>query len=86
MSIPISWCLIQKAAKGNEDSYQEYVKRMKVNMAFGSHSIFPCYHDPVCEMASKEEIDKLNMRLKTEDWPKDTTPKGPLGIPGRADQ
>jgi hypothetical protein len=85
VSIPISQCLVNKAACGDEKSYLDLVEKFKVNMLYGHWSVIPCRCNPQCE-ATQEQIDILNSRLDKEDWPKANTgingPKGHEGKPG----
>jgi hypothetical protein len=64
MSMPISYCFIVAATK-DEDVYQKLLETMKLNIAHGSFSQFPCKCDPPCE-AREEEIEILNEKLKKD--------------------
>lgn len=84
MSQPISWCQIQKAAKGDEASLNFVLEAMKVNAYFGHFTIFGCRHKPPCESATQEEIDELNKKIKeaTKDIQCFRLPKGAEGTAG----
>lgn len=69
MSQPIYMCDVYKAALGDEEKYKELVKDMKFNREYGSWSLFPCGHEPPCEVPTDDQLDKLNERLNKEDWP-----------------
>jgi hypothetical protein len=64
MSIPINACLVVKATH-DEQAYQEFLRRMRVNLPKGSMTNFPCQCDPPCT-ASDEAIEKLEERLATD--------------------
>jgi hypothetical protein len=85
MSQPLSWCLIQKAAKGDEVSLDAVLKAMKVNAYWGHFSIFGCDHKPHCEPATEEQINELDKKIKeaTKDIQCFRLPKsaeGPKGV------
>lgn len=66
MSIPLSSCLVSKAALGNEKAYRELVNVMRINTAFGSYTQIPCRHTPQCTAPSEEQLKTLNDRLAAE--------------------
>ena len=63
MSMPLSQCLISKAALGDEAMFNELVSRMKYNLRWGAYSTFPCRCDPPCPRPTIEQIEKLNERM-----------------------
>lgn len=65
MSIPVSWCLIAKAASGDEMAYARLLGAMKVNVAHGAFTSVPCTHDPKCE-AADEAVTKLDARIQKD--------------------
>jgi len=69
MSEVIDICLQIKAAKGDEEAYQEYVEKMKFNIRFGSYYVAPCPHDPPCTDPTEEQIKVFEERLNKEEWP-----------------
>ncbi len=62
MSVPLSQCLIAKAARGDDQAYKNLRKILAINVDCGHFSIYPCKHQPACE-ATQEEIDKLQKRI-----------------------
>ena len=84
MSLPISWCQIQKAAKGDKEAEEQVIKAMKMNAYFGHFSIFGCKHDPHCEPATEEQLKALNEKIKeaTKDIQCFRLPKGKEGSKG----
>jgi hypothetical protein len=63
MSIPIKACTVVKAAKGDDNAFQELVKKMKYNDEYGHFSIFPCECDIQCT-ATDEELEAFDARVK----------------------
>ena len=63
MSIPISACLIIRAAKGDESSYEQLIHDYTVNMECGHWTTFGCRCDPPCEQPTDEQKDELQRRL-----------------------
>lgn len=63
MSIPMSYCQMIKAAKGDEEEYQKLRETLVSNLRCGHFTTFPCTHTPLCS-ATDQQIDKLNERLK----------------------
>ena len=63
MSIPITECLVSKAAKGDADAINRLYGRMKRNVEHGSFSTYPCVCDPRCPQPSDEEIEALELAL-----------------------
>jgi len=64
MSIPITSCQICKAARGDEEVFDQLVKAMKVNRECGHWSQFPCQCDPPCEQPSDEQLSEFNDRMQ----------------------
>ena len=86
MSIPLSYCLISKAARGDEEAYQQVKEAMIVNLRYGHWSQFPCPHDPPCPEVSQEQADAFHERMKNDlkdvprgDW---GGPPGASGVSG----
>ena len=75
MSIPISGCLVSKAAFGNEKAYARLLEAMKINMKYGHFSMGGCDCKPPCPKPTEDQIDDLNTRLAKdmfeEEKPKD---------------
>jgi len=80
MSTPITNCLVAKATR-DEKAYRVLLNYMKVNLACGHWSQWPCEHKPPCEMPNEEALAKLNERL-TKDLEGIESDSGPTGIPG----
>jgi hypothetical protein len=87
MSIPISSCVVYKAALGDEQAYESLVNAYKINLACGHYSRFGCSCNPPCEVPTKEQMEVLQKRLddyfkenpvKETGWP----PSGPMGAVG----
>ena len=70
MSIPVPACLVVKATHDDE-AYEEFKRRMKINMERGGFTQLPCSCDPPCE-CSDEALDQLAERL-TKDLENDHT-------------
>ena len=64
MSVPISTCLVLKAAKGDACAFDVLVSRFKNYKKFGSMSVFPCKCIPPCEDATEEQMTTLDNRVK----------------------
>jgi len=65
MSIPMSQCTNVKAAKGDEEAYEQLKKAMETNLTCGHFMTAPCPHDPPC-VATQDEVNALNLRLKAD--------------------
>lgn len=65
MSTPIQFCLVAKAANGDELAFQRLLTAMRENLKCGHWSQWPCKHDPKCT-ASEESIMAMSERLATE--------------------
>ena len=67
MSIPLTSCMISRATQ-TEEEYQILKRAMIYNKECGHYSQFnvACFHKPECTKPTKEEIDKLNERLKED--------------------
>jgi len=64
MSMPISGCLISKAACGDEEAYKELIDVYTTNMKYYGHwTTFACRCDPPCAEPTKEQIDELDVRV-----------------------
>ena len=63
MSIPISACLVTKAANGDEQAYSKFKAAMLKNLQHGTFSTYPCECNPRCKQPSDELLDKLQERL-----------------------
>lgn len=63
MSIPVSFCLISKAARGDGAAYARLLGYMRVNAECGHWSQFPCGHDPRCPRPTDEQVSALDARL-----------------------
>lgn len=66
MSVPVSYCLIAKAAAGDDAAYQSLLAAMRINMKCGHYSTFPCNCDPPCAEVTKEQGEALNQRLTAD--------------------
>lgn len=64
MSRPLIACEISKAAKGDESAFKQLVEKLKINLAWGAYSTFPCQHNPSCPCPTEEEMNQLNDRLQ----------------------
>lgn len=86
MSIPVSVCLISKAAHGDEKATVELFKVMKVNIECGHYTTFPCRCAPPCPVPTSEMMARLNKRMldvsRKEEW-KYTGRSGEEGPPGK---
>ena len=69
--MPISQCLIVRAARNEGTARDTLFKVMKYNMKSGHFTMNPCRHDPEC-VATKEELDSLDEWI-AEQWK--ATPK-----------
>jgi len=67
MSIPISQCLIFKAAKGDDAAYRKLVSRSKTNFRCGRFSLYACGCEPPCEWPTTEQFEALERRLEAEE-------------------
>lgn len=65
MSRPISYCLVAKAANGDEEAYKYFFESMVYNLAYGIFSTTGCSCDPQCH-ASEEKMEALDTRFKRE--------------------
>lgn len=63
MSMPISACMVMKAAKGDEDAYKHLIDAYTINLKCGHYTTFPCRCDPPCELPTEEQLKKLQARV-----------------------
>jgi hypothetical protein len=63
MSIPISWCQIYQAAKGDDSSFQFLVLAMEYNSTQMAYSTLACMCKPPCEPATTEQLKVLEKRV-----------------------
>lgn len=63
MSIPISFCLVSKAALGDEEAFGRLKDVMKINIKQGHWSQGGCHHQPPCPQPTEEQVTALNMKL-----------------------
>lgn len=72
MSQPIPFCLISKAAHGDEQARNRLMQAMKYNIECGHYSIWPCRCVPPCPEPTAEMMSALNEHLaetaKREEW------------------
>jgi hypothetical protein len=66
MSVPVSACLVNKAAKGDEQAYERLKSIMFINLECGHWTYCGCVHEPPCEPASEEQFETVDTRLKKE--------------------
>lgn len=66
MSMSIAYCLISKAAKGDEKARKDLLNAVIYNLRYGHWSQFPCTCVPQCPEATAEEIAVLNKWLQEE--------------------
>jgi len=66
VSIPITQCLLSKAARGNEAAYTTLLERMKYNLKIGGWSLWRCGCNPACEEPTQAQMDALNDRLTAD--------------------
>lgn len=79
MSVPVSMCLLAKAA-ASETAYQRVLERMRYNLECKSFAFWPCTHTPPCAMPPAAEIEKLTTRLAAD--LRRATAAPPLAAPG----
>lgn len=60
MSAPLSVCLISKAARGDEPSYQELLRRVIYNLTSPAYSIFGCSCEPSCPEPTEQQKKNLD--------------------------
>lgn len=84
MSYPISYCLVSKAAFGDDAAYQTLVEAMRCNIKCGHYTQFPCNCDPKCTEVTQEFGEALNKRLAEDlnDVVMDPGYSGPSGTEG----
>lgn len=63
MSVPVSICLIARAA-GSESAYQRVLERLKYNAECGAFSLWPCTHYPKCKLPEMNAAVALIKRLR----------------------
>jgi hypothetical protein len=63
MSMPISSCLVSKAAFGNEEAYESLVKAFEINLECGHHTQFPCRCEPSCPTPTEDQLAALQKKL-----------------------
>lgn len=63
MSVPVSVCLICKAALGDEAAFSRLVSVMKINMKHGAWTQVPCKCKPPCERPTEQQMEALNDRV-----------------------
>lgn len=63
MSIPISECLVHKAALGDAGAFDTLLDDLRSHVACGHGSYFQCPHDPPCPRASEESVHATWARL-----------------------
>jgi hypothetical protein len=61
--VPISACLIFKAAKGDAEAYESLLRAMRTNARFGSITKSSCSCQPPCEPATQEQLNLLNKNI-----------------------
>jgi hypothetical protein len=66
MSIPIVACNVFKAARGDEEAFQNLVEAMKYNIECGHYSQFSCMCNPPCQAPPDEAIKAVEIRLNQE--------------------
>ena len=66
MSIPISKCLIYKAATGNEPAFKRLAGALEYNISKGSFTLAPCQCTPPCAVATDTQLSDLDTRLVAE--------------------
>ncbi len=59
MSIPISACLLAKAAFDSPGARERLAERAAYNKKFGGFSFWPCEHEPPCPEPSAEQLHAL---------------------------
>lgn len=64
MSIPITACLVSKAARGDQAAYAELRRRWLYNQDFGAFSIWPCKCDPPCPEVTEEQVAALSRQIE----------------------
>jgi len=69
MSYPISYCLVAKAANGDEEAYKTLSEAMYFNLMLGHFSQFPCSCDPKC-YATDDALKAVDARLKVDVYDK----------------
>ena len=71
MSIPVSACLIVKAAKGDKEAIDRLKKALRYNTKQGHFSIYPCRHEERCVITDEEETFLLKqLEESQEDEPR----------------
>ena len=87
MSYPISYCLVSRAAYGDDVAYKALADAMRYNIKCGHYTQFPCNCDPKCVEVTQELGEALNQRL-AEDLkgvvmdPEYAGPEGAIGPAG----
>jgi hypothetical protein len=67
MSIPLNQCLAARAAKGDEEAYQEYANALRFNLLEGHFCMFPCEHKPHCGAdVTQEQVQAFEKRLQVD--------------------
>lgn len=64
MSIPISSCLLSKAARGDEAARIRLFSAMRVNAKHGAFSTLPCQCKPKCPAPTDAQVKKLDAQLE----------------------
>jgi hypothetical protein len=73
MSLPLSQCLIFKAALGNQTAYNKLVEITKYNKYQGHFTLSPCIHNPPCIQPTENQL--IDLATKLDEATKDIKPK-----------
>jgi hypothetical protein len=63
MSLPVSACLISRAAEGDPDAFRALVLRMHANLKCGHFTLGGCSHTPPCPIPTEQQMIALDARL-----------------------
>lgn len=63
MSVPISACLLAKAAFDAPGARKRLLERASDNRRFGAFSFWPCPHRPRCPMPTDEQLYALALEV-----------------------
>lgn len=64
MSTPISYCVIYRAARGDESAFKYVAETLEYNLRHGSYTLYGCKHQPPCELPTDAQLEDLDKRVK----------------------
>jgi hypothetical protein len=65
VSVPITGCIISRAARGDELAFKRLVDDLAYNIGKGHFSTWPCEHSPPCPQPTMQQMTTLEDRLAT---------------------